>query len=86
MDVQRQMALGDLPSSSEAIARLRYAGRGCLLTDPSGNSGYMACMKSRGYVWLEDSPQKVAHDRARREAMDWLVTSGNAIPTIPLAP
>jgi hypothetical protein len=72
MDVRHHLALGNLPESSEAIARLVYAKADCRakvggVAGPIPSAGF-ACLKAEGFVWLPDSPAQIAaQEKARQD-------------------
>ena len=65
MDVRHHLALGDLPDSSEPVARLNYAKAAC--RERTGSvagvrvgPGYGACMRTQGFVCVPDSAAQIA--------------------------
>jgi hypothetical protein len=78
MDTRHHLALGNLPDSSEPIARLAYAKADCRAKTGAGQILTRAdadCLKAEGFVWLPDSPAQIAardkavHDAAARETL-----------------
>jgi hypothetical protein len=74
MDTRNHIMFGDLPESSEAVARLQYAKAVChqregtQMGDPI-TARYMPCMKGQGFVWLNDSPAQIAtREKAVKDA------------------
>jgi hypothetical protein len=72
MDTRHHLALGNLPDSSEPIARLTYAKADCRAKTGAGQiptPADLACLKAEGFVWLPDSPAQIAaRNKAAQDA------------------
>ena len=90
MDTRHQIALGDLPDSSELVARLGYAKHACRVK--TGQSPGMptpatlACLKVAGFIWVYDSPAQIAARKKATERVQPQVVIEPAPPAIDFMP
>ena len=91
MDTHHQIALGDLPDSSERVARLEYAKHDCRVkTGQSPGSiptpASFACLKAAGFIWVYDSAAEIAARKKTVERVQPQVVIVPAPPAIDFTP
>ena len=69
MDTVHRLDLTDLSDASEPVARLKYAGHSCYPLR-SDLPRYNACMRKSGFVFVPDSPEKIAADQKRQRDLE----------------